>query len=164
MSGIPVAVLSDTHDNVRNIAEICDIANHRQCRYLFHLGDIISPLTAQNLIEFEGIVKAVYGNCDSNRTELSRVFNTFGGEIEQSPSKFEIEGKRIVLMHEPVELDDLIKAQDTDYIMYGHLHKIDVRQEGRTFILNPGESGGWMHKPTFFIVDLNSGKYELFNL
>lgn len=164
MSGIKVAVLSDSHDNTGNVKKVCEIANQYECPYLFHLGDIISPFTAQHLKEFKGIVKAVYGNCDGDLLGLNKVFNTMGGEIEKPPWKFDLEEKRIILMHEPFLLDDLIKAQEADYILYGHLHKIDARRVGRTFVLNPGETGGWVRKPSFFIVDLKSSEYEQFDL
>jgi putative phosphoesterase len=164
MNELKVAIVSDSHDNKGNLEKATAVANEKNCSYLFHLGDIISPFTAGLLREFNGIVKAVFGNCDGDLLGLQKVFNTIGGEIEKPPWKFELEGKRIILMHEPSLLEDLVKAQESDFIFYGHLHKIDARQEGKTFILNPGETGGWMRPPSFFIVDLFSGRYEQVDL
>jgi uncharacterized protein len=160
MSNVKITIVSDSHDNKDHVEKIADVANEAGCMYLFHLGDIVSPYTAEKLSSFKGIVKAVYGNCDGDLLGLQRVFNTMGGDIEKSPFKLELEGKRIIMMHEPVLLDELIKSQEADYIFYGHLHKVDFRRVGKTTVLNPGDAGGWVRKATFFILDLFSGEAE----
>lgn len=164
MKDINIAVVSDSHDNSDNLAKVVAFANERKCEYLFHLGDIVSPFTARKLIDFKGIVKAVYGNCDGDLLNLKQVFNTMGGDIEKPPFSFELESKSFILMHEPYLLDAVIKSQEADFIFYGHLHKVDVRKEGRTVVINPGESGGWMRKPHFFIVNIITGEAEQIDL
>jgi len=159
-----IAVVSDTHDNTTIIDKIILIANTRECAYLFHLGDITSPPTVERLSGFNGMIKAVYGNCDSDILGLLRSFNTIGGEIEKPPFKIEVEGKRIALMHEPFHLNELISTQEHDFIFYGHLHKADIRKERKTWILNPGGAGSSIKKPSFFIVDLNTNQMEQFDL
>lgn len=164
MDKIKIAVVSDSHDNANNLERVAATANQYGCSYLFHLGDFISPYTAQRLNAFKGIVKAVFGNCDGELLGLQRTIITMGGEIQKPPFKLELEDKKIILMHEPFLLDALIKSQTADYIFYGHLHKVDERREGKTQVLNPGEAGGWGHPPSFFIVDLDSGSLEKISL
>ena len=159
-----IAVLSDSHDNTDNLGKVVMIANDNQCSYLFHLGDFVSPFTAQKLKGFRGLVKAVYGNCDGELLGLQRAITTMGGEIEKPPFKLELEGKSIILMHEPFLLEELVKSQEADFIFYGHLHRVDVRKEGKTHVLNPGEAGGLVRKPTFFIVDLAADSFEKISL
>jgi len=160
MDNTKIAVVSDSHDNKDNLEKIAALANNNKCSYLFHLGDFTSPYTAQRLKTFKGIVKAVYGNCDGEHPGLQKTIITMGGEIEKPPYKFELEGKKIILMHEPFLLEELIKSQEADFIFYGHLHKVDVRREGKTHVLNPGESGGWVRNPSFFLVDLDTLSFE----
>jgi putative phosphoesterase len=155
-----IAVVSDSHDNKDNLEKVATIANENHCSYLFHLGDFVSPYTASSLNTFNGIVKAVYGNCDGEKLELQKTIITIGGEIEKPPFKFKLDGKIFILMHEPYQLEDLIESQEADFIFYGHLHKIDVRKEGKTHVLNPGESGGKVRKPSFFIVDTQDLSFE----
>jgi len=164
MNKIKAAVVSDSHDNVGNLEKVTAIANDKKCAYLFHLGDVVSPFTAQRLIAFKGIVKAVFGYCDGELIGLQRVFNTMGGEIDKPPVTLELEKRKIILMHEPFLIDELVKSQDADFIFYGHMHKVDLRKVGKTHVLNPGDAGGWVRKPTFFIVDLLSGEHEKINL
>jgi putative phosphoesterase len=160
MDNIKIAVVSDSHDNKDNLEKVAAIANDNNCSFLFHLGDFISPYTARGLKTFKGIVKAVYGNCDGELLELQKAIVTMGGEIEKPPYKLELDGKKIILMHEPFMLEELVKSQEADFIFYGHLHKVDVRREGKTHILNPGDAGGWVRYPSFFIVDMNTHSFE----
>lgn len=160
MDNMKIAVVSDSHDNKDNLEKVAAIANDNNCSFLFHLGDFISPYTARGLKTFKGIVRAVYGNCDGELLELQKTIITMGGEIEKPPYKLELEGKKIILLHEPFLLEKLLKSQEADFIFYGHLHKIDVRRQGKTLVLNPGDSGGWVRNPTFFIVDMDAYSFE----
>ncbi len=164
MNTTKIAVMSDSHDNTDNIGKIATIANERECSYLFHLGDIVTPSTAQKLTAFKGIVRAVFGNCDAQFSGLKRVFNNFGGEIERPPYSFTLEDKKLTLMHEPYRLQELIDSGNSDYIFYGHLHKVDTREVGKTMVFNPGDAGGGVRKPSFLIISLHSGEYELIEI
>ncbi len=155
-----VAVVSDSHDNQANLKKMITIANQENCSFLFHLGDIIAPITARLLKEFKGKVKAVFGNCDGDKIALYRVFLEIGAEIAKPPFLFDIENKKIVLMHEPVLINELLKSHDLDFIFYGHLHKVDFRVEGKTHILNPGELAGLLDEPGFYVVDFNSMQFN----
>ncbi|MCP4148417.1 MAG: metallophosphoesterase, partial [bacterium] len=101
-----------------------------------------------------------FGNCDGNRSHLTQVFNTIGGEISRSPARFSLEGKNIVMMHEPFWLLDAIRAGETDYVFYGHMHEVDCRKINSTLILNPGDSGGSRSPATFFVMDIADGSFE----
>jgi len=164
MDNLKIAVVSDSHDNKVNLEKIVSIANERKCDYLLHLGDIVAPITAQVLAGFNGMVNAVFGNCDGDVLNLKRVFNSFGGDIEKAPVSLVLADKNIVMLHEPHLLDFLIKAQETDFIFYGHLHTVDVRKSGRTFVMNPGDAGGLVRKASFFILNLPAEEYERVDL
>jgi putative phosphoesterase len=159
-----VAVISDSHDNTHALNKAVDIANNSDCSWLFHLGDIISPFTAKKLSHFKGKIKAVYGNCDGERIGLLKAFNAFKGVINNPPYKFNLEGKDIVLMHEPVLLEEITKSQQLDFVFYGHLHQVDHREIGKTLILNPGESGGLLSDPTFFVINLSNKSLKKYDL
>ena len=40
-------------------------------------------------------------------------------------------------------LETKARSQDFDLIVYGHTHRAEVRREGRTTVINPGEGSGW---------------------
>jgi putative phosphoesterase len=157
---VKIAIISDSHDNIINIKKAVNIANKNHCEYLLHLGDIVSPFSAKELGAFKGIVYAIFGNNDGEHQGLISAFNQFGGFINRAPYKIELNGKKIVLMHEPYLLDELITSKAFDYIFYGHLHEIDYRKIKNTVILNPGELGGWLSKSTFYILNLENEMFE----
>ncbi|MEN8152630.1 MAG: YfcE family phosphodiesterase [Acidobacteriota bacterium] len=164
MKELKIAIISDSHDNTKSLKTAVKIANEHKCSYFFHLGDIVSPYSAKFLGKFNGVVKGVFGNCDGDRVELTRVFNNFGGEINNPPYKFSIDGKSFVLMHEPYLLEEIIKSSEFDYVFYGHLHKVDKRKIGKTNVLNPGESSGFKKISNFFIMDLFTNNFEKFEI
>ncbi len=159
-----ISIISDSHDNTDNMKKAIDISNGRSCEYLFHLGDIVSPFSAKLLKNFNGIVKAVFGNNDGEILGLKRVFNTFCGEIEYPPYKFSLNDKRFVIMHEPYLIEELAKSGEFDYIFYGHLHKVDKRVVNNANILNPGELGGWVEVASFFILDTEKNEFTKINI
>ena len=67
-------------------------------------------------------------------------------------------------MHEPACLDEMIASPEVDVIIYGHLHKVDIR-EGKPLIINPGEAGGWLYDScTAALLDTESMKVEVVTL
>lgn len=159
-----IAVISDSHDNAKNLSRAVAISNENNCAYIFHLGDIISPYTAKKMGDFNGTIKAVFGNCDGEKIGLLEAFDNMGYEIKKPPFEIKLKNKKIVLMHEPFLIDEMIESGKVSYIFYGHLHKIDYRKKKKTYILNPGEICGLLRKPTFYIIDLFSEKFEKIEL
>lgn len=159
-----IAVVSDSHDRLDHLQQVVEIANQQNCQYLFHLGDMVAPLTALTLNNFRGKVVGVYGNCDGEILGLQKAFSSFSGELKKAPSLLTLEDKKIILMHEPILLDEIIQANSVDYVFYGHLHKIDQRQLNRVHILNPGEAAGLVAPPSFFVVDILSAVFTRFDL
>ena len=56
-----------------------------------------------------------------------------------------------------------VKSETGDY--FGHTHQPEIRKEGQTLIINPGECGGWLYgKSTVAICDLKSQTAEMVEL
>ncbi len=159
-----IALISDSHNNLENIKKAVEIANSQNCKYLLHLGDIVSPVSAALLGDFKGIVYGVFGNMDGEHQGLKSTFNRFGGIISRAPLKIDINGKRIVLLHEPYQMEELAGSEEFDYLFYGHLHKVDFRKIKNTIIMNPGELCGRSSAPTFFILNLDTAEYSKIEL
>lgn len=158
------AIVSDSHDDAVNLEKAALLANLHNCGWLFHLGDVTTPAVAVRLGLFRGIVRGVFGNCDSDKPGLKRVFSNFGGDIAPSPYLFDVEGVNIVLCHEPFDVERLTAQGGHDYIFYGHLHRHDYRREGGTHIINPGAVGGGRSAHSFVIVDLAENTLERIEL
>ncbi len=105
----------------------------------------------------------VFGNNDGERFGLRAQFEPIG-IIHRGPHVVERDGRRILLMHEPDELDPLAASGAYDVIVYGHTHAVDVRS-GPSLIVNPGEAGGWTtDRATVAVLDLGTMEAEVVDL
>jgi len=161
---VKIAVMSDSHDHTEHIDRVAAAANEAGCAGIFHLGDVVSPFAVYHLRPFRGQVRAVFGNNDGELFGVQAAFKDIGGEIRQPPWDCELAGKRILMLHEPILLEALVKSQEYDFIFYGHLHEVDCRRTGRTLVLSPGETAGWVKSPGFYIVNVSSGECERIEL
>jgi putative phosphoesterase len=156
-----IGILSDSHDNMPAIAKAVGIFNDAEVSHVLHAGDLVSPFVSIPLKNLNMEFTAVFGNNDGERIGLSNVFK---GRIHRAPYLLEIGGKKILLMHEPDNLDALVASGHFDAIVYGHTHELDVRK-GNTLIINPGESSGWLKGDrTIAIWDIGKGDVEIMPL
>ncbi len=149
-----VGIISDTHDHMDNIRKALKILKEQGVKVLLHAGDFVSPFTWRVFKDFDGEIFGVFGNNDGDRVLLKKMY---GERIQKQIRTFEIEGKKIALMHEPQMIEELALSGNFDLIVYGHMHEVDIRTINNTLIVNPGEACGWLYgKATFVIVDLQN--------
>ncbi|MBW1731240.1 MAG: metallophosphoesterase family protein [Deltaproteobacteria bacterium] len=87
------------------------------------------------------------------------------GKIEQTFRQEEYDGKKILLGHYFETLDALVASQAYSLIVYGHTHEPEMRKQGQTLVLNPGECGAWLYgESTVAVVDLDSLEGEIVTL
>jgi putative phosphoesterase len=99
---------------------------------------------------------AVYGNCDTDKAELSEIITGFGGEIHET-YEGEIAGRHIFMAHRPNFLQSALESGKYDLIIYGHTHRLDIRKAGRTLVVNPGTIRFWhIGRPYVVIVELDN--------
>ena len=68
-----------------------------------------------------------------------------GAEVYKYDFEFELGGRKILVQHEPTNLEVIAESNKYHLIIYGHTHEPDKRIVGnRTLILNPGEACGWL--------------------
>ena len=159
-----IGIISDTHDNIPKIEKAVTILKKDNVEFIFHGGDIISPFSAKKFATFGKKFISVFGNNDGEKWLLSEVIRKFGGIIEEGPLKFNIENKKILLLHgyKDIEMtleivNGLAKKGDFDLILYGHTHKKDIRKIDETVIINPGEACGYLTgSSTLVILDLET--------
>jgi putative phosphoesterase len=159
-----IGIISDSHDHFDNISKSVRIFRDRSVEYVFHLGDFISP----NAIRiFQGIkLKGIFGNNDGDRFRIMTVFNRISGEIKGDFYEFEEEGLKFACYHGtelPIK-DALIHCGKYDVVLYGHTHKSENVQIGKTLVLNPGTSHGFGETATIMIFDTQTRKAELIDL
>jgi len=153
-----IGIMSDSHDNLPAIAKAVSVFNDAEVSLVIHAGDLVAPFVSKPLAELEMDFIAVFGNNDGERFGLSRVFE---GKIHRPPYELDYNGKKILILHEPDNLDALVASGYFDAIIYGHTHDVDI-QRGRTIVINPGECGGWLRgRRTVALWDVELGEVEI---
>lgn len=150
-----IGVISDTHDNLPVVKKTFKMLNEMGINTVIHCGDIVSPFVVEHF-NCEKMF-AVFGNNDGDKILLKERFEKKGFVISKGPECFTIEGRKILVMHEPKQLENFIKG-DYDLILYGHTHKLDLGER----IINPGELSGWLSDlRTFVTIDLKNLEYKV---
>ena len=118
-----IGVLSDTHGLLRPevVSALAD------CEAILHGGDI----NRQEIIDELKRIAPVYvvrGNNDREWAERIPLF-----------LDFDLAGLHICMTHKKKDLPADLSAYDL--VVYGHSHKYEETQHGRTLLLNPGSCG-----------------------
>ena len=157
-----LGIISDTHDNVPMIKKAVEFFNSADVDLVLHAGDYVSPFSLKPFFLLECDFMGVWGNNDGDKIALQ---NMAQGKIENSPHIETYGQKKILLGHYFETLEALVTSQVFYLIIYGHTHKPEIRQEGRTLVVNPGECGGWLEgRSTIAVVDLENQKAEIIDL
>lgn len=157
-----IGVISDTHDNLTAISRAVGLFNDRNVGHVLHAGDYTSPFTFRALRQLSCPFTGIFGNNDGDRLLLQEMS---GNALFNQPHIFELQGKRIIMMHEHHIIDALADSGHYDLIIYGHTHEAALRKAGNALVLNPGEAGSWLYgRATAALVDLTSLTAEIIEL
>jgi len=153
--------MSDSHDNRENIKTAVRLFNGLGCRLVIHAGDFVAPFAARELEQLNCPVKAVFGNCDGEKKGLEKTVTSFG-KIKSAPYLFRYAEREFLLTHTQFSLDATLRSEKYDVIIYGHTHRPDIHRQGKTLVINPGETGGWVTgKATVAILDPETLEAEI---
>jgi|UniRef100_A0A7C4YBX2 putative phosphoesterase len=151
-----IGVISDTHDNLPVVKKAFKMMKEMGIKIVIHCGDIVSPFVVEHF-DCEKLF-AVFGNNDGDRILLKERFEKKGFVIKKGPVCYNIEGKKILVMHEPDELE-AFKNAGYDLILYGHTHKLDLSGN----VINPGELSGWLSDlRTFVTIEIETLDFKVF--
>jgi uncharacterized protein len=158
-----VGLVTDTHDNKVAVESAVRLFNERNVSLVLHGGDYIAPFNARWMKALKAPMIGVFGNNDGERFGLKAQFDEIG-PIHRAPYLVTACDRRILLMHEPDELEALASSKSYDAIIYGHTHEIDVRT-GDSLIVNPGEACGWLSgRCTLGVLDLSEMSVEIVDI
>ncbi len=152
-----IALMSDSHDNLPVLHKAVAWCNDNKIDYVLHAGDLVAPFVNRAFKNLTMPFTIVFGNNDGERHGLSVMFKD---KIFTPPHDIELDGKKVVMLHEPDAMDNL-RLKAYDLVVYGHTHAIDIRQ-GKPLIVNPGELGGWLTgRSTMAVWDTKTNDIEL---
>ena len=133
-----VAILSDTHEDIRMISRALRVIKERSPALVVHCGDIISPPVVER---FAGLpMRFVFGNNDGERSGLKKKCEELGFPAIEDSITFEFCGKRFFVNHgtRMRVIDEAIESQEYDYVLHGHTHEQRNELIERTRVINPG--------------------------
>ena len=136
-----IGVVSDTHDQLGNVAKIVALLNAARVERVVHTGDITQPKTLRALAALDAPLVGVFGNNDRERSALEAACAELGMRFVDPPLRVTWHGRRIGVVHDPRELDAL-ELGALDVALYGHDHRHALERRAGALCFNPGECAG----------------------
>jgi len=160
-----VGVMADTHDRLPVIAEFLRRMGESGVGLVLHAGDYCSPFALNPFRDMNMALAGVFGNNDGDREGIKAIASVgLGGELYESPHSVELDGKRVLIVHEFSEAT-VRSVEHHAVVVHGHTHRREMRTRGDALILNPGEACGWLNgTPTAAILDLDTMGVEWLEL
>ena len=138
-----IGVVSDTHNNLTNCEKIVELFNGANVDRVIHTGDITQAKTLEIFAHLDAPMFGVFGNNDQERDSLVAAVTHFGFEFIEPPLTLHWAEKRLVVVHDPLELA-MVNPADYDVILHGHTHRQTIEYEDDRLTFNPGECAGMM--------------------
>lgn len=155
-----IAIVSDSHSNLRNIERAVEILRSLSITTVLHCGDIADPVAVRAFEGFEA--SFVFGNVDYDREPLREAMRDIGATCYETFGEIELAGRRIAFLHG----DDArrLRAEEAsgrhDLLCYGHSHHAETHTTGNTLVVNPGA----LHRArqhTFALYDPDDHRVEI---
>ena len=139
---VKIGVVSDTHDQLPNVARIVELLNRAGVERVVHTGDITQAKTLEVLARLEVPLHGVFGNNDAGeRVALEAAAARYSMKLGDPPLELVWAERRIVVVHDPRELGAARRGKH-DVALHGHTHRRTIdRCDGR-LVFNPGECAG----------------------
>ena len=150
-----IGVVSDTHNNLKNVRRIVELFNRAAVDRVIHTGDITQAKTLDVFAHLDAPLVGVFGNNDQERGTLQTAIDTHGFNFRDPPYELSWHGRKLVVVHDPLDLEQHIYDHHV-LALHGHTHIYRCEQTRHQLVFNPGESAG--HMPglnAIGVVDLN---------
>lgn len=157
-----LGIVSDSHDDAAQLTAALNLLRTRGAQFFIHCGDLCAP---EMLAHFVGLPAAfVWGNCDDRRA-LEHHAARLGIACHGAVGDLTLGGKRIAFLHgdDGARQQQLLAAQQHDYLFHGHTHVADDRRIGRTRLINPGALHRARRK-TVALLDLRNDALEFLTI
>jgi uncharacterized protein len=155
-----VGVVSDTHNNIRNIKKIISLFNTEKVGLVIHTGDISKAETLKIFSNLNCPLVGVFGNNDRIEQGLKEVCEDNSFRFQEPPLPLTLNKKKVVIFHEPDLIENyIIKNSNINLILHGHTHRYREEVIDNIIYFNPGESAGSLEgKSAIGIVDMDNLK------
>ena len=161
-----IGLISDTHDNIKNIENAVSLFVSRHVSFVIHAGDITSPKAVE---AFAGVkLIGVLGNNDIDIYGLNNAFDKVGGQLKGEFCEIQQDDLTFAIYHgtNSRKNESIIRSGKFDVVICGHTHKVQNKRIGNTLVINPGTANGWFfgYKATAAVFDTNTREPEFIYL
>lgn len=158
-----IGVVSDTHNNLKNVRRIVELFNAARVERVIHTGDISQAKTLDVLADLDAPLTGVFGNNDEERESLGAAIEAHGMRFVDPPLELNWHNRDILVVHDPLELVG-VHTDQQHLVLHGHTHRQRIERRGNQLIFNPGECAGHMKGYNAIgVVDLQTLEAEILN-
>lgn len=155
-----IGVVSDTHNNLRNVRRIVELFRSADVDRVVHTGDVTQAAALRTLAEVGVPIVGVFGNNDE-RTALQDVADELAIELCEPPFEWVIAERRVLVAHDPFELEGAVE-DGHHVVLHGHTHRRAIERRPERLLFNPGECAGHLAgRQSVGVVDLRTLEPEL---
>jgi putative phosphoesterase len=172
-----IGILADVHDNLRHLSQAIKFFNKKKIELLIHCGDWDMPFTMRAYTPLKCPIKGVLGNGDPDiqkflfQLQNHEILKDLDLELEFRFLDFTVDGIRFGVFHgDDKDLNEfLVESQLLDVLCIGHNHLPEIKQEGKTLVINPGSLVGYFQETgnrpvTVALYDTKTKKAEIVDL
>jgi putative phosphoesterase len=155
-----IGVVSDTHNNLRNVERIVELLRAAAVEQVVHTGDITQPRALRALARVGVPIVGVFGNNDE-RGALREGSAGLRIELAEPPFEWVLASRRVLVAHDPTELEGAVEEEHA-LVLHGHTHRRTIERSPGRLLFNPGECAGHAAgRQTVGVVDLVTLEPEL---
>lgn len=156
-----IAVISDTHDHIRNLERAIEEINKESVKALFHCGDLVSPFMIEKLAAFDGPVHVVFGNNEGDKFSIAQAAKSAKNiKLHGEVGFFDSEPVHIAFTHKPEFARGLACNGNYTAVLCGHTHRFKIERVGSVWLVNPGELMELIEPPGWIVFDPETGELE----
>ena len=157
-----IGIVSDTHNNLKNIRRIVSLFNAAGVERVIHAGDITRPASLLPFADLNCPLYGVFGNNDiGEKPGLLEVTAQQGFHFVDPPLLLGWHERQICVVHDPLEFEGHLENHH-DIALHGHTHRQRIEQTNQRLYFNPGECAGHMEGlNSIGILNLEAGTPEI---
>ncbi len=140
-----IGVVSDTHNNIKNIDKLINLFNSAGVSKVIHTGDIANAKSLEQFSKLNSQLIGVYGNNDRNEIGIKETALKYNFLFKEPPNLINLKDRKIAIFHEPDLIDSFLSVnKNIDVVIHGHTHRYRNEIKNGVLYFNPGESAGML--------------------
>lgn len=158
-----VALLSDIHDHTTHLLLALLAAKEQGCTHLLFMGDMAGMSTFRTLREeWPHPIDLVFGNNEYESGAFRKAADQWTQtSLHGDHAVIRLGGRRIFFCHYPWVAAKAVENGNYDAVFFGHTHRAEVLQIGKTVAANPGEVYGRQGAPSIGIYNTTDNSVHI---